>query len=545
MEDKIMVKKRTVPNLSFDHFLKYDDITSFLSQLHGSSPTLSKIGSIGKSREGRDIPLITITDFTTGDPENKPAYLIHANIHASEVSGTHAALYTARQLIAEKNDLLQRIAFYIVPRLNPDGAEFVLTTRGMIRSRSDESKKLPNTLYQQDIDGNGIILTMRQEHPNGAFIKDPKDPRLMIPRKFDSTGPFYRVFPEGLLHQWDGSDKIEIGGRSFDWNRNWPYNWRPEPDQPGAGDFPFSEQETRHLGEFMHRHSNIFGVLAYHTGAAAVLRAPTSGPDEDIDENDLILMQEFTAIGSRETKFPIVPVLKYRKINRRDVNYTGTFLDFVYQHLGLFCFEFELGTIRNSAGISSEEWFQTIGEEENEALMRRVMQWWDRKKKNVPLFIDWKWFSHPQLKKVEIGGFLNPHLNNPTLQDLKKTSAGTYRFTIAHAKKHPYIVIEEVTTEAIGNSIYKIRAKVANKGALPTNITNKALSLARFKGVKVQFFPAEKSELISLHSHFDIGHIQGISFHTVEWFVKSKGKELGEISVHGETGGNLCYPVSL
>ena len=32
-------------------------------------------------------------------------------------------------------DMLKRVAFYIIPRINPDGAEFAVTTSGSIRSR--------------------------------------------------------------------------------------------------------------------------------------------------------------------------------------------------------------------------------------------------------------------------------------------------------------------------------------------------------------------------------------------------------------------------
>jgi len=79
--------------------------------------------------------------------------------------------------------LLKRVAFYIVPRLNPDGAEFVVTTSGRVRSRTDRSERTPNTLYQEDVDGDGLILSMRQAHPDGPFVADPKDRRLLIRRR--------------------------------------------------------------------------------------------------------------------------------------------------------------------------------------------------------------------------------------------------------------------------------------------------------------------------------------------------------------------------
>ena len=142
-----------------------------------------------------------VADFDSGAPEDRPAYLVHGNIHAGEVAGTHVALYTARQLLVDlrRSGLLKQVVFYIVPRLNPDGVEYVVTTSGRVRSRTDWAEMAPNTLTQEDVDGDGLILSMRQEHPDGPFVTDPEDARLFIRRQADSRGPFYRVLPEGLI----------------------------------------------------------------------------------------------------------------------------------------------------------------------------------------------------------------------------------------------------------------------------------------------------------------------------------------------------------
>ena len=146
-----MAESARLPTLPFGRFLKYQDIDDFVKALASARPKLCRLGSLGKSREGRGIHLLTVTDFETGNPEDRPGYLIHGNIHAGELAGAHAALYTARQLLADhrRSDLLRRVTFYIVPRINPDGAEFVVTTAGRIRSRSDRSEQRPNTLYRR------------------------------------------------------------------------------------------------------------------------------------------------------------------------------------------------------------------------------------------------------------------------------------------------------------------------------------------------------------------------------------------------------------
>ncbi len=536
-----MARKKALPTLSFRHFLNGQEVADFLQKLVEARPDRCRLESLGKSREGRDIHLLTVTDFATGDPVDKPAYLVQANIHACEVAGAHMALYTARQLLAEPGDLLQRVAFYIVPRLNPDGAEHAVNTGGRVRSRLDVDERVPNNLYPEDVDGDGLILTMRQEHANGAFVADPEDERLLVRRRADSAGPFYRVMPEGYIHQWDGGERIAEGGRSFDWNRNWSYDWRPEPEQYGAGDFPFSEIEMHHLGAFLHSRPNLFGLLGYHTGAAAVLRPPSTGADSDLDEDDVRVMEELANIAAEATGFPVVPVVKYHRLWQRDNNFWGHFHNFCYHHLGLFAFEFELGTIKDSAGIDTDEQLEVFTEEDTDEHMRQVMQWWDRQKAWETLFRPWKKFQHPQLGEVEMGGFLTHHLANPTLGNLQNIARGTYQFTVDHAQRHPRVVLEDLQVEAVGDKVYRIRVRVANRGALPTHVTNKGRTLRRLRSVRVEFHAAQ-STVLSQRAHHELGHLAGVTGgEMLEWFVEAvKGKgALGEICVYGGTGGNL------
>ena len=545
-----MAKSARLPTLPFRRFLTYQDIDDFVKGLEAARPGLCRLGTLGKSREGRRIHLLTVTDFETGKPENRPGYLIHGNIHAGELAGAHASLYTARQLLADHrgSDLLKRVTFYIVPRINPDGAEFVVTTAGRVRSRSDRSEKRPNTLYQEDVDGDGLILTMRQDHPNGSLVADPSDPRLLIARRPGDPGPFYRVLPEGMIHDWDGSDRILEGGRGYDWNRNWSYDWRPEPEQYGAGDFPFSEPEMRCMAEFLHSRPNLFGVLGYHTGPAAVLRPPSTGSMTDIDERDDKMMEDLAGIGAEETGFPVVPVVKYRAARSRDINLRGHFHNFGYHHLGLFVFEFELGTIKDSARITTEEQFAVASEEDQEAQMRRLMKWCDRQRPRLELCRPWTPFDHPQLGAVEIGGFLFRQLANRTLSDLAEVVKRTYRFTLEHAQKHPSVVLEDVSVDTVGGPVYRVRARVANRGEFPTHVSNKGRTLRRLRPVRVEFHAARGVELLSAEGHTEVGHLAGVTgSRTLEWFVSAPkpGKGLCEIRVLGGTGGNASVKVGV
>jgi hypothetical protein len=543
-----MATRPTLPQLHFKHFLDYAELTEFVTALAASRPDFVSLSSLGASREGRAIHLLTITDPATGPASDKPAYLIHGNIHAVELAGTHAALHTARQLLADsaRSDLLHHATFYIVPRINPDGAEFAVTTSGSIRSRTDRSERIANTLYQEDVNGDGLILTMRLPHPNGPFVADPEDPRLLVRRTRESQPPFYRTLPEGLIYDWDGTDNVAVEGRSLDWNRNWSYDWRPEPEQHGAGDFPFSEIEMRALADFIFSRPNLFAILGYHTGPNGVLRPPSTGADTDLDEADVRVMQELAEVGAEYTGFPVIPVVKYRRDDARDINLRGHFHNFGYRHLGLFVFEFELGILMNSSGIKTPDIFGVKSEPEHEQLMRQTLAWWDNQKQRDPVYAPWTPFTHPQLGRVEIGGLLYKHVANPTLADLKRIAANTYQFTVAHARRHPRVVVEDARAECVGEGTYRLRAQVANRGEFPTHVSNRGRDLRRVQGVRVEFHPATGVQLLSEVGHQTLGHLGGLTdARDLEWFVTAPpgASALCELRVLGGAGGNVSVTI--
>ncbi|MBM4084385.1 MAG: carboxypeptidase, partial [Planctomycetes bacterium] len=250
----------------FCRYYKHAELTSILRKLERAHPKLMKLRSIGRSPAGREIWLAEITKL--GKPaDQKPGYLVHGNIHASEVSGCTAALHVIWHLLEggagepQVASLLDRMVFYIVPRINPDGPEAVLTLPQPIRSR--KKKPLPedeiNGLIPQDINRDGLVLQMRVADENGDMRPSDKDPRLLVRRKpTDTQGPFYRVHPEGLIKDWDGFE-IRPVNPQYDFNRNFAANWQMEYLQGGAGEHPYSAPEIKALADFAYAHPNICG----------------------------------------------------------------------------------------------------------------------------------------------------------------------------------------------------------------------------------------------------------------------------------------------
>src|SRR5437870_6757696 len=119
-----------MPTLSFDRFYRYADLTSIVHCFAAEYPNLVQVASIGKSNEGRDIWLASVTNASTGPADEKPAFWVDGNIHSVEVSASAACLYLLHTLTsryghdADITRALDTRTFYIVPRINPDGAEW-------------------------------------------------------------------------------------------------------------------------------------------------------------------------------------------------------------------------------------------------------------------------------------------------------------------------------------------------------------------------------------------------------------------------------------
>src|SRR5512147_2224517 len=134
-----------MPNTRFNKFYRYNELTRLLKGYAKEYPNLIRLASIGKSHEGRDVWLVTVTSFKLEEDAEKPAFWVDGNIHASEVTASAAALYLIHSLVTRyKKDAnvrraLDTRAFYIVPRVNPDGAELALADRPkLIRSSTRE-----------------------------------------------------------------------------------------------------------------------------------------------------------------------------------------------------------------------------------------------------------------------------------------------------------------------------------------------------------------------------------------------------------------------
>ena len=82
-----------MPAIDHSRFYRHDELMELLRGFAAEQPGYVEVGSIGRSHEGREIPLVTLTNRATGAAEDKPAYWLDGNIHSVELTASAACLY--------------------------------------------------------------------------------------------------------------------------------------------------------------------------------------------------------------------------------------------------------------------------------------------------------------------------------------------------------------------------------------------------------------------------------------------------------------------
>ncbi len=520
-----------MPAIEFNRYYRYDELTELLRAYVREYPDLLDMESIGKSHEGKDIWLMTVTNKKTGAAADKPAFWCDGNIHASEVSASTAVLHLLNRLVTDTSPLETR-TFYLVPRLNPDGADWALESPPrVIRSSTrpypyDEDD--PYGLERKDLDGDGRILNMRVPDANGPWKVSEEEPRILKRRDpGDTGGKYYRLMPEGVFHNFDGVTmrprRVKEG---LDINRNFPSAWRQEFEQRGAGPFPTSEPEIRAAVAAVVARPNICGGVTFHTFAGVHLRPPSRLPDDDIPPEDLWAFNKIGEVGKQMTGYPAISNYHEFRYHPKEV-ITGVFDDWMYEHQGVYCWTTEIWSPQRQAGITDYkyiDWFRDHPFEDDLKLLK-----WSDEKLGGKGYVDWKPFDHPQLGAIEIGGWDSSYaFRNPPPDFLEAEVGPLGEWVVWQAMASPCLEIRDVLVDTAGDGAFRVRFVVANSGWLPTNVTKNAVNRKLCRGVVGEITregesidysgTAEPVWLVSGRLREDVGQLTGWSHVTSSGF---------------------------
>jgi murein tripeptide amidase MpaA len=194
-----------------------------------------------------------------------------------------------------------------------------------------------------------------------------------------------------------------------------------ESEQTGAGSYPTSETEVRSLVQFVTSHPNIIGAVAFHTFSGVLLRPYSHLSDEELPVKDLRTYQRIGKKGTELTDYPAISVFHEFRYDPKEF-ITGTFDDWAYEHQGIFGWTVEVWSPQRQAGITDYkyiDWYREHPLEDDLKLLR-----WSDEKLGGKGYINWYPFDHPQLGRVELGGWDAMYAwSNPPPEFLEKEIA--------------------------------------------------------------------------------------------------------------------------
>lgn len=543
-------------------YLTHDEIGEQLRIWASAYPATMKLDAVARSVEGRDVWLVTVGR----DPERvRPAVWIDANIHASELCGSSVALTIVEELLSILTDdpsdrpagspelpetirafLAEDALFYVMPRMCPDGAERVLERRHFVRSNPRDTRLGRTHAYWRnaDVDGDGKALLMRVRDDAGDFVDSPDVPGLLLPRRLEDKGPFYRVYPEGVIENFDGQRVPQpsiFSDSETDVNRNFPSMWEAEPIQPGAGPYPASEPESRAVTELAVRHPNIFAWLSLHTYGGVFIRPLGDKPDSKMNPHDQGVFRLVERFGDDLVGYPTVSGF-HEFTYEPDKPLHGDLANFAYVERGTIGFVCELWDFFKQVGFEVKRPFiknyqERVTREDTLAMAR-----WDREHNQGRIVGTWRPFDHPQLGPIEIGGY-DPLVGvwNPPPDALPDVCRRLAAFTFHLAALAPKVRARLSVIEIEGET-RRVVLDVENVGYLPTFVLGSSKDKPWNDPLHAEIATDSTLELVGASARQSVGHLAGWGTNErsttpmlarsvgewprarVEWVVRGKGR---------------------
>ena len=534
--------------IAWNRYYDSEQLGEIMHRIEKAYPNLARVKSIGKSYKGKEMWLITVSNFSNGDPDKKPAMYIDGNIHSNEIQGGEVALYTAWYVteLYSSNEwihkLLDEKTLYIIPTINPDARDHFIhepntpssPRSGLVPRDDDGDGKIDEDAYD-DLDGDGNITQMRIKDPNGRWVVDPDDQRIMLPAKPDQRGQYTLLGYEGIDNDGDGFVN-EDGPGSYDPNRDWAWNWAPRYVQGGADHYPFTFPENRAVSEFVLSHPNIAAAQSFHNNGGMILRGP--GAQTDLRTYSPLDIQTYDFLGKLGEE--MLPGYKYMIIYKDLYTVYGGEIDWFYGARGIVTFSNELWT--------NFDYFRRQREEGEGQRDRNTLYRFDK----ILLFEDgvvpWKKFNHPQFGEIEIGGFKKAWTRTAPSFMIEDMCHRNMAFSLFHLFHTPKVEVDSVYSKPLQAGLTEVTAIVKNTRVIPTHtLQDQRNKITRPDWVTISGGDVVTGAIVQNRfmglaqeqkhhpERLEVENIPGMNAVYVRWIVQGKGPFT--VTIDSEKGG--------
>ena len=195
-----------------------------------------------------------------------------------------------------------------------------------------------------------------------------------------------------------------------------------------------------------------------------------------------------------------------------------------------------------------------------------VFRFFDRESPGTA-YVDWYEFEHPQLGKLEIGGWdIMNSFHNPPLHLLEKEVAPFPDWFVYQALLTARLELVEASATELGENTVLVRLVVANSGYLSTAGSEKALENAVVRPIVAEIALPAPAKLLRGKSREEIGHLDGRvgmmaspvflgtgfdatdgknSRACVEWLVKAQAGTHVDLTARQERSGTVTARITL
>lgn len=137
----------------------YAELTAVINQVVADHPSIARKSSIGSSYQGRDLPVVKISD-NVGTDENEPEILFNSQQHAREHLTVEMAIYLLNLFTdgygsdSRITNIVNTREIWIVPTVNPDGSEYDIATGSYRSWRKNRQPNSGSTYVGTDLNRN-------------------------------------------------------------------------------------------------------------------------------------------------------------------------------------------------------------------------------------------------------------------------------------------------------------------------------------------------------------------------------------------------------
>jgi murein tripeptide amidase MpaA len=523
----------------WDRYHDYAEATMLLKELAAAHPGYARLESIGTSFGGRELWVLTVTDFANGgDAARKPGFWIDGAIHANEIQASEVVLYTAWFLLESRpyspfvSGQLRDHVYYLMPMMSPDSRDAHFhepnnssSPRSGQRPIDNDRDGLIDEDGPEDLNGDGNISLMRVKDPNGRWKESEDYPGWMLPVDPDEHGDYTLFFDEGYDNDGDGEiNEDDKGG--YDPNRDWPWNWQPGYIQDGAWKYPLSIDENRKIALWITAHPNIAGAQTYHNAGGMILHGPGQPTDPYPEEDNALL----NFIGKKGEQ--MLPGYKNMRLWDELYPVWGGEIDWLYKMNGALTFTNEM--------FNSFSYFRREPDPTDRQANREEQRMFDKYLLFGEGYVPWTEVDHPQYGKVEVGGAKKTWGRQPPSFLLEEECHRNFAFTMYHAEQLPRLEVQSVNMRPLEGGLTEVTAVVANRAAIPTHLgidlehkltrpdwVSLSSGSARFKVIAgyqgdSQFF-VNNREQKRMPQRMEVTNIPGNSAVYLRWLVSGTG----------------------